>query len=280
MVRKNHKVVLVIVAVTLLLSCGNNKTASVATSYLLPEGSECVEILNADSLSAPLTYQFRELYGGHTALVAFNHLTILDDTLSTPIRMPYEYDVADIHWVDGDCFFSSDSTVYFGENNGHAFPLVVSNKRIDSFSVSDSRILLPVDSLILEYRFGTETLSCLTNAHQVISHLEDAESSIFYSAGCDLYLLHDSTIYHLVAVAEEITSFVVHPNGGVFLGTKEGLIYVTPDYVMVDIVSEPVRDLSLIDDNLFAVFENNSSVMFTNVSNYDSHLSADNSGTD
>ncbi len=276
---KNHQIISVLGIVTILLSCGN-KTAPGAVSYLLPEGSECMELLNADSLSAPMTYLFRELYGGHPALVAFNHLTVLDDTLSTPVRMPYEYDVVDVHWVDGDCYFSSDTTVYYGENNGVAYPLVVLNKRIDSFDVSDSRILLPVDSLILEYRFGAEKLSCLTNAHQVISHLEDAESSIFYSVGCDLYLLHDSTIYHLVTVDEEITSFVVHPDGGVFLGTKGGLTYVTPDYVMVDIVSKPVHALSLIGDNLYVIFEDNGSVMLTNVSYYDDLLSMENTGTE
>ena len=271
---KNHQIISVLGTVTILMSCAN-KTEPGTVSYLLPEGSECVEILNADSLSAPMMYLFRELYGGHPAIVAFNHLTVLDDTLSTPIQMPYEYDVVDIHWVDGDCFFSSDTTVYYGENNGVAYPLVVLNKRIDSFDVSDSRILLPVDSLILEYRFGAKDLSCLTNAHQVVSHLEDAETSVFYSVGCDLYLLHDSTIYHLVTVDEEITSFVVHPDGGVFLGTKGGLTYVTPDYIIVDIVSKAVRALSLIGDNLYVIFDDNGSVMLTDVSNYDRLLSSD-----
>lgn len=276
---KNYQIIPVLGIVSVLLSCGN-KTAPGAVSYLLPEGSECVEILSADSLSVPMSYQFRELYGGHPALVAFNHLTVLDDTISTPIRMPYDYDVVDIHWVDGDCFFSSDTTVYYGENNGKAYPLVVSNKRIDSFDVSDGRILLPVDSLILEYRFGSEKLSCLTNAHQVISHLEDAETSIFYSAGCDLYLLYDSTIYHLVTADEEITSFVVHPNGGVFLGTTGGLIHVSPDYVIADIVQKPVHSLSLIGDNLYVIFDDNGSVMLTDVSNYDRLLSSEGAEND
>lgn len=252
-----------------LIECSNNTNNSVK-SFILPEGSECIEIINADSISLDVPYVFRALYDNHPSLILDRYLTVLDDTLSSPFLLPFDFPFSDIHWNDGQCFIASDSTIFYGDNKGIVYPLVESDDRIRSFSVTDERILYPCDSLLLEYRFGAEQINCIINAHNRISKVVDLLSSIFYASENDLFLVYENSSYRLYDAEEKIYSFEVHPTGGVFVGTQSGLTFINPDYKKIIIIDEPVLDLQLIGDDLYVIFSNNGSVAITDVSNYQS----------
>lgn len=257
--------------VSLIVSCVNSARKS-DVSFLIPSGSECIEIVNVNSMALKDPYMFRELVNNHPVLIANNYMTVLDDTLASPMPLPLAYDISDIHWLDGQCFFSSDSTVFYGDNNGGIHPILCLDRKINSFQVSESRIIVPADSLLLEYQFGDEKVTCIANIHQTISCAYDTEDAPFFSSGENLYLLNEGQIYHIYEGSEPISSFVVHSSGGIFLGTEKGLSYLMPDYKFMEIVSVPVKELSIIGDDLFIIFEDNSSVKITDISNYQHHI--------
>ena len=253
--------------VPLIVSCVNNARKS-DVSFLIPSGSECIEIVNVNSMALKDPYMFRELVNNHPVLIANNYMTVLDDTLASPMPLPLAYEISDIHWLDGQCFFSSDSTVFYGDNNGGIHPILCLDRKINSFQVSESRIIVPVDSLLLEYQFGAEEITCIANIHQTISRANEIEDALFFSSGKNLYLLDEDQIYHIYEGTEPISSFVVHSCGGIFLGTEKGLSFLMPDYKLFEIVSAAIKDLTIIGDDLFIIFEDNSSVKITNISNY------------
>lgn len=267
---KNSKKVawlILLCCIILLPSCNKEKIPQDMT-FLLPEGSECIEIINADSLSWNTPYIFRPFYDGHPAIIANNYLTVIDDTLSSPIPLSFDHIISDIHWIERGCFFSADSTIFYGGDDGKMHPLVVSNRKIDSFCVSDNRILFPVDSSIVEYIFESNEVTPIVQVHSTIHHLVQETSSIFFSAGNDLFLYYSNELYHLFYSNSEIITFAIHPSGSIFLGSEKGLSFLTPEYKKIDIASIPIRDLTLIGDDLFVIFKDNSSVMLTNVSQF------------
>lgn len=255
------------IIISLFISCENNARKK-DISFLLPKESKCIEIINVDSIAFKDVYKFRELVYNHPVLIAHNFMTVLDDSLASPMPLPSAYDITDIRWNDGLCFFSSDSTVFYGDNNGRIHPIICLDGEINSFHVSESRIIVPLDSLLLEYRFGDEDVSCIANVHKTISCVHDIESAIFFSTGREIYLHSEEQIYRIYEAKEPISSFAVHSSGGIFLGTQKGVSYLTPDYKLLEIVSTPAKDLSIIGDDLYIIFEDNSSVKITDISNY------------
>lgn len=267
---KNYKIgpfIFLLALLALPYSCRDKKEVQ-QLSFLLPEGSECVEIINADSLALNSRYLYRELFDKHPTLIVSNYVTVLDDSLSSPIHLPFDYSISDIHWNEGQCFFASDSTIYYGDNRGNAYPILKTNKTIRSFTVTNERILCPLDSLLVEYIFGTDSVSCLINTHRNITKTEDCQSCVFYALESDIFLLYDNVAYHIYQSQNTITSFVVDNEGGLFIGTELGLEYVTPEYTAIEIATLPVSDLTLIGDDLYIVFADNNSVKITKVSNY------------
>ena len=248
-------------------SCSNQKNVE-EIYFLIPEGSECIEVFNADSLGMDVRYMFRELVDNQPVLVAFNFISPLDDSLHTTGRLPFDMSITDIHWNEGECFFSSDSTIYYSEVNGIVHPLLKADKMIRSFIVANESILFPKDSLLIEYTFGANDMTCLVNAHQNISNLYALEQAVFYSSGSDIVMIYENTAYHIFDAQEFITSFVVHQNGDLFIGTPTGLSSLNPAYDIVNITNKPVRELELINDALYVIFDDNSSVKITSVSNY------------
>lgn len=252
-------------------SCNNQKNDE-ETYFLIPEGCECIEIFNADSLGMDVRYMFRELVDDQPVLVALNFISPLDDSLHTTARLPFDMSISDIHWIEGECFFSSDSTIYYSEMNGTVHPIIKTGKMIRSFIMANESILFPEDSLLIEYTYGANELNCIVNAHQSISCLYAIEPAVFYSSGSDVVMLYENTAYHIFDAQEFITSFVVHQNGDLFIGTLTGLSYLNPEYEIVRITNKPVSELELIDDVLYVIFDDNSSVKITNVSNYRSTI--------
>ena len=272
------KFVISFTIVSLIVSCENN-ARKMDITFLLPNGSKCIEIINVDSIAFKEAYMFRELVNNRPVLIAHNYLTVLDDSLASPMPLLAAYDITDIHWNDGQCFFSSDSTIFYSENTGRIHPIICLDGEINSFNVSESRIIFPLDSLLLEYRFGDNEVTCIANIHETISCVHDIESVLFFASGRDLYLSNEDQIYRIYESKEPISSFAVHPSGGIFLGTQKGVSYLTPDYQLLEIVSTPAKDLSIIGDDLYIIFEDNSSVKITDVSNYQ-HLVEDSSISD
>lgn len=267
---KNHKALercLGLCLIAFLFSCGNKKEET-SNSFLLPEGSDCIEIIKADSLTFNAQYTFRALNDKHPAVVVQNYFIALDDSLSAPIEFPFHYNISDIHWVGDDCYFSSDSTIFGVDNRGNIYPLVISHKRIYSFCISDDGILFPDDSLVVEYILGTGRVSPIINAHHTINHVVKLFSSVYYSTGKDIYLHHDKTTYHLYSSEHVISTFAVHSNGDIFLGTKQGLLYMNPNYTIIEITPTPIQDLTIIGDDLYVIFEDNNSILLTNISNF------------
>lgn len=253
--------------IVFLCACNSTDKTQNLTFYL-PNGSDCIEVINADSLTIDSPYMFRAIYDSHPALIIDEYVTILDDTLSAPMHFPFKYSITDIHWNEGRCFFASDSIVYYGETNGIAYPIVKSSKVINSFTVSDEHILFSVDSLLLKYTFGEPEVGCYFNAPRTISHFTELQSSVFLSAGSDMFLLFDDTAYHIFDAKEDITAFAVLPSGGLFLGTLTKLMFISPNYTLIDIIKAPISKLELIGDDLYVIFINNNSIKLTNVSNY------------
>lgn len=267
---KSHKTLgrcLWLCLIGFLLSCSNKKEEA-DNSFLLPEGSECIEIINADSLAFNAHYLFRALNDSHPAVVLQNYIISLNDSLLVPIEIPFNYNISDIHWVGEDCYISSDSTIYAMDNSGNTYPLVFSHRGIQSFCISDDRILFPDDSLVVEYFLGANMVSPIINAHHTISHIVQRPSSVYYSTGKDLFLHHDKTTYHLYSSEYVISTFAVHSNGDIFLGTNRGLLYMNPNYTIIEIASLPVQDLTIIGDDLYVIFEDNNSILLTNISNF------------
>lgn len=258
-----------------IVSCENNARKN-DIPFLLPKESKCIEIINVDSIAFKEAYMFRELVNNRPVLIAHNYMTVLDDSLASPMPLPTEYEITDICWNDGLCFFSADSTVFYGDNNGRIHPIICLDGEIHSFHVSESRIIVPLDSLLLEYRFGDEEVTCIANIHKSISCVNDIESVLFFSSGRDLYLYNEGQLYRIYEAKEPVSSFAVHPSGGIFLGTQKGVSYLTPDYQLLEIVSPPAKDISIIGDDLYIIFDDNSSVKITDVSNYQ-HLVEDSS---
>lgn len=276
MVREKESIIMSLCALCLACCCmayGGSRNEE-EFSFLIPDGSECIEIVNADSLHWDTSYFIRELFDAHPALIVADYVTVLDDMQSSPIPLSFGLPIADIHWEEGQCFFASGSTIYYGEDNGKVNPIIESDKIIQSFSVSDKRILFPSDTFLLEYTFGASSANCLINAYATISHIEDLSSSIFYSSGKDVVLIHEGNAYRIYSSQDEITSFAVHSNGCLFIGTSSGLRCVSPKYDVIDIASIPIRDISLIGDDLYVVLNNKGSVRITNVSNYQRLLNA------
>lgn len=267
---KNHKALELCIwscLIAFLFSCGNKKEET-SNSFFLPEGSDCIEIIKADSLAFNAHYTFRALNDKHPAVVLQNYIISLDDSLSAPIELPFNFNISDIHWVGDDCYLSSDSIIYAIDYSGNTYPLVFSHKGIQSFCVSDDRILFPDDSLVVEYVLGADNVSPIINAHHTVSHVVQHFSSVYYSTGKDLFLHHDKTTYHIYSSEYVISTFAVHSNGDIFMGTKQGLLYMNPDFTIIEITPIPIQDLTIIGDDLYVIFEDNNSILLTNISNF------------
>lgn len=247
------------------LSCSDKKKEVTEVSFNLPEKSECIGIINADSLSDGTRYMFREFVGGHPVLVINNILTVLDDSLIEPIPLPFDHLISDIHWKDGLCFFSSDSIIYYGEDNGESHPLVVADNQISSFVPTDDKVIFLLDSLIASYSYGANEIELLHNAHKHIQDMDVDQESVIFATDSALFILNEQKTYRIYSANAEITSFALYKEGIIFFSTTESIYCIDPQYWLVQIVNKPARSLTAIGDTMYIIFEDNNSVMLMNL---------------
>lgn len=248
-------------------SCITGKRSS-DISFFLPDGSECVSIIEADSLTADVRYMFRSIGDGNPYIVLDSLLIELGDSASSIIPLPFGREFDDIHWRNGHCFFSADSTLFFGDNDGTEHPFIVTDNTIPIFELTDDGIVFVKDSLLSFYSFKQKDVDVLYVSDRSIDNLEVLGESYLFSTGKDLFILDNKKLYHIYSADTEILSFVMHPNGSVFYGTAESVTYLNPNYESVIIVNKPAKDLTLIGDDLFITFCDNSSCMISNASSF------------
>lgn len=248
-------------------SCIKENNNTIEREFLLPDACECIEILKADSIPLNTRYVFRDIYDNHPIIFCNNYITPLFDSLSTPIPLPYNYNITDIHWDKEYCYFSSDSTLFI-DKGGNIYPIIVSNNKIEFFSVSENSILFASDSSLVSFMPCTNEINELVRVPFIIKYIKQIPPCIFLSAGKEIYLIYENNLYHIFSSEEEILCFDVDSSGGIFIGTNLGLSYLNVDYSMTNVVNIPTRNMTIIDDDLYVIFEDGSSVMITNIHNF------------
>ncbi len=274
--KQNLKIVLgLVILFSSLFSC-HAKGEKNEISFLIPKGSNCYELVAADSFKHVERYFFRDLHANRAGVIIDNCIISLNDSLSMPVRLPFESTLSDILWYDGICYFCTNSTINAMSLDGVVHPIIHSDGSISSFCVDGENVLFSTDSLLLSYSLKTEKFECLLDSHKQISHIQGTHSSVFFSSGDKLFLLDKNTLYHLYSADSVIRSFAVYPDGSVFYSTKSGIYYLDPNYHVALIADYPAMELSIIGDDLFIVFANKAGYLITNIANYGSLVKAQN----
>ena len=267
MVRSQIKIVIPLIIIVSLWTCSARKESS-GIVFILPEGSDSVMLFDADSVKSDNRYLFRSLGDDEPYIVLDSLLIELGDSASNMVPLPFGRTFDDIHWKNGNCFFASDSVLYFGDKDGMEYPIVIADSDIRVFDLDDDGILFVKDSLLSFYSFKQRTVDVLYVSDCFINDVEILADSYLFSTGTDLFILDKKSLYCIFSAETEILSFVMHPNGSVFYSTVDGVLYLDPDYNSVQIVNKPAADLTLIGDSLFITFIDKSSCMISNASSF------------
>lgn len=238
-------------------------------AFNLPEGCGCIRIFDSES-----DYFIRELYDGRPVLISDNHLTFLSGEESEPMLFSFSLPVSDIHWNDRDCFIASDSII-FRATGERLYPLVVSDRNINSFSVSGEQLAFPEDSLIVICQIkDTDIEKTVYKVQGPVSCLEVAGESILYSVNNSLYVIDHRINYRIYETDSAIRTFAIISNRDIIISTMTGIYYVDPDYNAVLLTEEPASEVSVIGDCLYVIFENGECVKITDISLVDKALAS------
>lgn len=246
----------------IVIICGA-KQPDLNITMTLPAGCESYAIVSKDSLIALSGYHFRAFFEDTPVMVFSNYILELDDTLSNPVLLPFDDDFSDINWLNGDCFFSADSTIYLCEMNGGIRPLICADRCINRFDVSHDEIVFSLGSTLYLYSIDDKSCDALYTAPGNIFNIQILQGVIFFSSGNDLFVYTSKQVYRIYSTDFEISAFAVHPNGSIFFGTEHAVYCISPNYRIVKIVDKGVNEMRIIKNNLYIIFNDDSSVYIT-----------------
>lgn len=239
--------------------------------FHLPDGTQCVELLSAGVDSSD--YYIREILQGHGLIISGNAYMSMDDTLPCYYRLPFDSELSDIAWVGGDCFLAKDSTIYYAEDEGRLYAILKTDNHINRIWPIESGIYFSTDSTLSFFRFSIAEGEPVTKVPGIIRDVAPLDKDdcflavdsciVFLSGGEPLLVANDSLI---------IKSVVLHTDDCLFYATDKSVYFVDVDGVKIDVVNKGARQLSIIGDNLIIIFNDNSSVVITNISNYHKSL--------
>ena len=194
--------------------------------------------------------------------------TMNDKGLSAAYVMPWDRQITDVKWYDGSCFFAADSTLAYITPEGVVRQLVIADRRVTSFDVYERGVVFSVDSLLCFYSFLSLQPEPVFHADTVIRHIECIGEDVLFCVGASLFAIGGGSLHEIYSSSHELLSFVPHPSGAVFIGTDESVFYLDPARNKVTLIDKPTLDMSMVEDDLYIVFTDYSSVKVTNVSEF------------
>lgn len=253
------------IALGLFLGCFLLRAQSIA----LPEGCECLQLIDGQNTLPDVNYLYRDISNGTGVILLHNLAFILgDNDLDAAVLMPWDRPITDARWYDGDCFFACDSTIYHCDSLGIAQEIIMAESPITSFDVYDKGIVFSIDSFIGFYSFLSFKVEPLFHAEASVLDVECLGENVLFSSGKEVFAIGAGEIHPLLAADSSIISFAPHYSGSLFIGTENEVFYINPERQKVTLFKTGARDITLIDDDLFVIFQDNSSIKITNVSNY------------
>ena len=235
----------------------------------IPDGSTCDMLIPVDSAALGMSYIYRDLSSGAPALISDNMVFPLVDEITGAYSIPYDGAISDIQWRFGDCFFTSDSLLVYRHPEGKIITLVTADAPISSFGIMDNGVVLATGRLLSFYSFDSMTSEALYYADSPISDISCLGGDISFSAGDSLMALGKDSVEYLFTCSSPIVSLESAPGGCVFVGTEaEVFYYAGPDKKRHPLFNKGAKDITLIGEDLYVVFIDNSSVRITNVLNF------------
>jgi len=237
--------------------------------FFIPDGSECFSLVESDSLKNETRYHYRNIGNNRVAAIVDQYLINLTDTSSHTFHIPFDGTISDIKWKDGECFFSSDSTLYHMDGNAAIRPIIIADGEITHIELCNDGIAFVKDSLLAYFSFHDKKVETILHAGSVITGIKTNEQSFLFSAGNDIFIYDAGQTYRVYSAESGIMSFDINSNGIIFYSTNEAVIFITPDLEMNKIVNKAASEITVIDNNIYIIFTDNSSCMITNATLFD-----------
>lgn len=237
--------------------------------FFIPDGSECFSLVESDSLKNETRYHYRNIGNNRVAAIVDQYLINLTDASSPTLHIPFNGSISDIKWKDGECFFSSDSILYHMDGNAMIRPIIIADDEITHIELCNDGIAFVRDSLLAYFSFHNKKVETILHADSIITGIKTDEESILFSVDNDIFVYDTGQTYKVYSAESVIMSFDIHSNGIIFYSTNDAVMFITPDLIRNKIVNKAASEITVIDNNIYIIFTDNSSCMITNATLFD-----------
>lgn len=251
----------------LVCSCSKNQKQDETVSILLPDNSEYIELLPAGLDNS--NYFIRESYMGHGVFVSGQYYMLFDDSIPQYYRFPFESQYTDIAWHDGNCYITKDSSILFVEDNGKEHTILRTDGALKKIFPINEGIYFAGDTTLSFFRYSIAEAEPIIQLKCAISNIYPLNENIcFITAGGHIVLINKDDVRNIHTDSLQINSIAV-TSKSLFYATDKNVAYLNVTGFSCPIVDKGARELEIIDDALYVIYNDNSCAIITNVHNYD-----------
>lgn len=258
-------------SVILLLLFTITRSFAQNANCLLPEGTRFDVLTKPGELNKQSNFRIGP--NGQLYLIANGVCIDYFDSKATILAFPPDFKVNEIYWLEsGDCLFSDSTSVYLRiETSDSVFRVLHTDMKHLCFTPSRFGIYFyergGTELHFLSYSDAEARKVC--NFASSITDIEPFAEDCFVAFGNNVGVIINNEKYvSLFNNSTPVTSIAVGPDGILFYGTAEGLLYYNYAERQFQICNIGVRELLSYDNDLYVCFLDNSSACIHGVSAY------------
>lgn len=238
-----------------------------AYDLIFPKNSEILPLINSE---ACLPHKYVNLSGDRVGLLTGNICVELTDDSGKCICFPDSIYPDDINVIGDVMFISSENTLYYkSSDKSIELFLSVENARAVDFEMDWPNGVYCVekgDSIVRFWDFASDSLMVSANIGAEISQISICQDGLIAAYDDEIAKIERRTIIPLTKAEGHINCFALLDEGAIIYGTDAELVFQDGNRVSIVLADIGVSSMLLLNNQLFVVFIDNSSIVVDNIS--------------